>query len=481
MFFNFFSVNFLRVQILKNYYRRDFTALEKNVQDLEKLDSAFATFYKLSFRQLLGGNVPVTEWEQLLESVPVKRKYLRKRILNGLIQRHLHDQNTEQAIQLYLEKCKTYGFQRADIFTAIGIFKLCLKQNKPAQADDFKNQLDQILSNHPLKDLAQLNFLEVYADMNKLSSSETPLWKRVFAMVIDSNANGRIKNRFLDLQKKYQMIQMNHTMLLDLRVSETEQSKALEQIENALIQKKPFAFIRLGDGESYGMQPHGMNKCVWKSDLQRRENKWWGSHLSDPLRKKMQAQFLETHYQCDMIGIPSPQRFVRDLKSLNEYFFDKLTPRYAIYRGLEVVMEQVVSDISKNKYFSNAMFVEHRCHQVLFTKENIEKLFSKATKVVIVSSHSKENLQIAFPTSVIEVVEIPSERKGKLSLPYQLEKIEDDLKSKTVSGSLVLVGAGFAGKSLLKTAKDYGAVALDVGAMVDYWVGQKTRGVADIV
>jgi hypothetical protein len=44
-----------------------------------------------------------------------------------------------------------------------------------------------------------------------------------------------------------------------------------------------------------------------------------------------------------------------------------------------------------------------------------------------------------------------------------------------LSGRMVIVGAGYAGKVIVHEAKKRGAVALDLGSVLDYWIGASTR------
>ena len=47
-------------------------------------------------------------------------------------------------------------------------------------------------------------------------------------------------------------------------------------------------------------------------------------------------------------------------------------------------------------------------------------------------------------------------------------------------GTLVLIGAGVPAKIMADRARQSGAVALDVGSLMDYMVGQKTRTIGDM-
>ena len=59
--------------------------------------------------------------------------------------------------------------------------------------------------------------------------------------------------------------------------------------------------------------------------------------------------------------------------------------------------------------------------------------------------------------------------------------IVDEIHALSRPGTLVLVGAGIIGKFLIDEARQSGAVAIDVGSMLDYFAGRKTRSLADMI
>jgi hypothetical protein len=90
----------------------------------------------------------------------------------------------------------------------------------------------------------------------------------------------------------------------------------------------------------------------------------------------------------------------------------------------------------------------------------------------------------------VEYVQVPTHTKTQsnalfitsdAALPFQYEKINSEIAQMVVPGALVIVASGIIGKIFCQTVRDKGGVALDVGVMVDYWVGAKTRSVADLV
>jgi hypothetical protein len=63
---------------------------------------------------------------------------------------------------------------------------------------------------------------------------------------------------------------------------------------------------------------------------------------------------------------------------------------------------------------------------------------------------------------------------GERILPEVLDGLLGELDA-DLSGRLVVVGAGYAGKVIVHEARKRGAVALDLGSVMDYWIGASTR------
>jgi hypothetical protein len=62
--------------------------------------------------------------------------------------------------------------------------------------------------------------------------------------------------------------------------------------------------------------------------------------------------------------------------------------------------------------------------------------------------------------------------------PKILPEVLDDIIARLdgdLSGRLVIVGAGYAGKCIVDAARQRGGVALDLGSVLDYWLGVATR------
>ena len=101
-----------------------------------------------------------------------------------------------------------------------------------------------------------------------------------------------------------------------------------------------------------------------------------------------------------------------------------------------------------------------------------------AESVVLVSSWP--HLSSRFPSGTkIETIAVPPTAEIKVFDTYPA--IVEQVRASSKPGTLVLVGAGIVGKIFAHEAKMRGAVALDVGSLLDYMVERKTRTIADLI
>jgi hypothetical protein len=102
-------------------------------------------------------------------------------------------------------------------------------------------------------------------------------------------------------------------------------------------------------------------------------------------------------------------------------------------------------------------------------------LFDGLDDVVCVSCHAG----LPFATSIVipprhASLAVFGMEMGPKILPEVLDETIAQLPQ-DLSGRLVVVGAGFAGKVIIAEAKRRGGVALDLGSILDYWMGAATR------
>ncbi len=80
----------------------------------------------------------------------------------------------------------------------------------------------------------------------------------------------------------------------------------------------------------------------------------------------------------------------------------------------------------------------------------------------------------------LEIINIPAEKKysddKSIHYPDRYNEVHEWIDTQDLSGTLVLVGAGFTGKSYVTHCAERGAIALDIGSVFDSWAGYVTRG-----
>jgi tetratricopeptide (TPR) repeat protein len=461
--------------VKKSYNTRNFIQFEFFLKKIGEFDPVFEKFYRLSSRQYLKSDVSIQEWMDLSVIAEANQSDVTHRIVGQLAVKFLHEENVEQAEKFFNKRIQL-GKIENNIHISIGILKLYIKQLKKDQAKEFYNKLILNAENEHQRNLLKLKFFEVASELGLIERKErVKIWEDLFEALFKMGLNRDKNELFQELKEMFSSIGKNNRMLLDIRVCKNEQQELLTIVKEKLVNKLPFSLIRLGDGESYGLTSSKINSDTVQSDQMVREMKWWNQSLPKDLKNKIVSMLHETIDSCDVIGIPSIFRFARAMDNLDIPLLSKSDTR-----GSWMVLEYVLEQLNDGKY-KNALFVEHRCHQVIFRKEDIVSMAAFASKIIIVSQYSQEMLQTAFEGIPIETVQIPAERLKSDSLPYKIDEKIEVLKSKLIPGTLVLVASGFAGKYFLKVARDHSAVGLDVGAMADYWVGLKTRQVSDLV
>jgi hypothetical protein len=265
---------------------------------------------------------------------------------------------------------------------------------------------------------------------------------------------------------------------MDCRNDPEERAAFLTDIVQHLRDNAAYSLVRLGDGESYAWQDR-----ISPEHAAHRERIWWGEAIDPSLRAQVGDAMLKAITVANRLGVPSLFRFARDTHpNLGSY-----TEQISIVGLIHAL--NGLKDLAP----SERLFTEERIHQLCFDLPTIARLCAEAEKVVIVSSLTKETIRTRLQSHIgdvpLEAIEIPTHTRtfgndmfvqAKRALPYTYQHIEAQVAEATTPGTLVLVASGSVGKVFCAAAQRKGGVALDVGAMIDYWVGLKTRSIADM-
>lgn len=255
---------------------------------------------------------------------------------------------------------------------------------------------------------------------------------------------------------------------MDLRSDPNELSGLKNLIREAVVAKKPFSLIRLSDGEGY-LFPQ--RTYFTEEDCRNRERHWWGTELPHALESKIVDEARSAIAEADVIGIPSVYRFIRDNGEGSHSLTHSLQGR-----GLVEVLAGIGPLASEA-----AIFTEDKANVALFADSGkLDWLTDYAGRIVVVSSIKKDSVSgILGHLPQVEFIEIPTHHKTTLNskyctgtepLPYAYPKIIDVLGRTIRPGDLTFVAGGIIGKILLGHCRQRGAIAIDLGHVIDDWI-----------
>lgn len=252
----------------------------------------------------------------------------------------------------------------------------------------------------------------------------------------------------------------------------------MQMVAAAIDERRPFAFIRLGDGEARyllgesqggpaglaGEETHAMGDLVWEN--------WFGAPLSSVdvgRRAGLHVAFADAVRAADVVGASGAERLRAD------------TGHYGYLAWLEAwLRDQLAEGVSPR-------FADAQAHRRLNADTPfLAKLLQGQDVLGVISPHPAladalgTHLGIEHVLSHVVPAEgrLPDAAQSRETLgphfPYAYDRL---LASLTVPrpGCVFLVAAGLLGKIYCARIKALGGVAIDIGALADAWMGHDTR------
>jgi len=259
--------------------------------------------------------------------------------------------------------------------------------------------------------------------------------------------------------------------LADTDIARGECERFVAEVRAKLAAKTPWSMIRVGDAESNALTYAPEFARHFDGDAAEREMVWWGRTLDPAPRAALAARVRAAMRDADALGVPTLERLLRDVRLERRDF---LSPTRA-GRGLRTVMRAVEDGTLKSALTTSA-HVQHDLEKW----DLYRALFDGVDDIIAVSCHArlpevmKLALNIVVPPRHASLASFGMREMGPKILPEVLDETIARLPG-DLSGRLVIVGAGYAGKVIIQEAKRRGAVALDLGSILDYWVGAATR------
>jgi hypothetical protein len=378
--------------------------------------------------------------EYLVSCDESQQKYLSNQLINSCF-------NAKQLDLLYdfkLIKGQRLRFNANRKSLQIGYFNFYEKHRSEIKSEENKLKL-RLLQLH-----YSINSHYSFETISKLMSKINEPYSQSFSKTIpdfDQLFNGR-------------------NTLFELRFNKDQRLSLFKKISDHLKAQKGFSFMRISDGEAYGLTRD-------KSLSERQERHWWGETLDENIRNAIKSNFINSlNSGPDLLGIPTPYKFIHYLQYKTDLEINTQHDlETQVINRLAFVITQLEKMIIEGN-FKKTCFCEDQANLLLFDKEAIKDLSKFAKRTVIISGYKEQVLRSNVAIENLIAIEIPTHQLMKFredtvsspkSLPWVYEEIRTWIKSNARPGDLFLVSAGFIGKSFITDAAEQGAVALDIG------------------
>jgi hypothetical protein len=412
-----------------------------------------------------------------------QRKSLKKafRVFNDLLVKEVQAGSDEQ-LDKAMSALTTHEIRSVRRTTIMGITRLLIEKNRPDAAISLlgkyiqpKRSDQRLYFLEPLLELDQRGLVEgdLHNFCGRFRSSPGDHALEYLAETYDAVDEADRRNfRHLIIEPLSALIR-DQRNLMDIRFSAEQRHRLVTCIKASMAEAKPLSLLRLGDGEAYAYPPvpmEGFPPFTFEEDDISFELNWWNEKPTAEVRHDLVARIQQAVARCDILGFPSIYRIIRDLPPPHRRF-GALRNQRAFARLLGALGEKIPLD--------RKVLTEERCHRIrgAIDAPLLFELAKIANSVVLVSSWPQ--LSSKFRSGV-ETIPVPAEN-APVKVFDSYPEIIDRIRAASKPGTLVLVGAGIIGKIFVDEAKMRGAVALDVGSLLDYMVDRKTRTIADLI
>lgn len=264
---------------------------------------------------------------------------------------------------------------------------------------------------------------------------------------------------------------------------------ALERVRAAVAAREPFSLLRLGDGEAVLLS---IDESAWLHDLAELHRHWGaeGVTLGDVLRVRRDLETAIADADLvgirpDVLGLTVPDDLLdRPLAETGDHVREHFNLREAEKTAKDNVARRLALAhrvTMRLQETSRQEFCSSWIHWEMLASGVVAELLEQAEEVVLVTTHPELGPVVAEKFGVrAHVVTVPGKfvdtgRHGA-HVPARYDEIRSELTG-FAPGTLALVGAGIPGKVYCHWLKEAGCVALDVGSVLDAWIGRASRRV----
>lgn len=254
-------------------------------------------------------------------------------------------------------------------------------------------------------------------------------------------------------------------------------SGVVGSIRAALDEKRGFSLIRLGDGEGAFMKMSPEEEArfaqLYATNRVDRANVWFAGEIDI-----FASGFLDTALHlsevvscADIVGIPYRSWVEHEYNILSSISISTLVN---VLRTIHATLR------------SGQGLCRQDIHMALLNAGELGRLLNDQAEVGLISCHPSlpARLQETFGIHEVEFHKLPGEKLMRdvigdeaaagRHFPDVFQAVMSAL-DRPLNGKLFLVAGGLLGKFYCSKIKDCGGVAIDVGSVVDAWIGANTR------
>ncbi|MGB0887152.1 MAG: hypothetical protein ACPGSL_03420 [Vicingaceae bacterium] len=461
------------------YKNRNWEAFDLILEEENKNTITYRCWEAMKLGYFMQLKNPQEAWGEIHKDARVKKHFLAQFAFKNYIFSLINPAGFNE-LKKELPKLNQLYNTYCPLIYITGICALYIKNNEFKACLNFISDLNQIITDKSTRSQLKLRTYSYYVICKQKLSNE------VSSIRISEDLVGEMdkvylpgspaKNVLNECIACWDVIKSKSIdLLLDLRYSHYQEKQLKEKVKIALEQKEPFLLLRLGDGEAYAFAE---NSEEYKDKIiETLEDFWWGTTLKPELRSEIIGDFIKTFDAADVVGFPYTIRLSHILTSFTA---GKLT--YSDIR-LKVLYNGVKDYLNKKSNIPSKIWTDEYCNYAFVEEAYMSNLINISTNVVLVTCFKIPDSSI-FNHKKVKVVNAPPVKKISLvndvvsnekSLPEIMSSLKKEVEPHISEGTLLLLSAGFAGKSILKVAKDKGAVAIDFGSSIDHILGYKTR------
>ncbi len=251
----------------------------------------------------------------------------------------------------------------------------------------------------------------------------------------------------------------------------------------------PMSLIRIGDGEGNFLDYRPEWSEFEASDREEVQKLWWGSvRISAHEWQRLRGTYLGALSRADILGVPdfmwrfliTAQEFIRS---------DTLMPaQRGILNAVDRLGEIEYSTAEPADAYGGRCVTTAHLHYDLAFWGLYELIFEYCQRCSFITCHDdiEDVMRARYGVEVDRVYQVPAEFRWREMFsrdherrpshyPHAFERICESVEV-AYPGEVFFVAAGFLGKIYCDVIKARGGIALDVGSIVDQWVGHDSRG-----